>query len=73
MEDKDKIIVKKIPLYKRVWYSISKIEKYPEMAELGWGKATKYLFLLMLIFAAVFSICTIIDMKKNSEEVYRYL
>ena len=73
MENDNEKTLKKIPLHKRVWYSISKIDKYPEMAELGWGKAAKYLFLLMIIFSAAFSICTIINMKRNMEDVYNYL
>ena len=73
MEDDNKNLIKKIPLYKRVWYSISKVEKYPEMAELGWKKATKYLFLMTLIFGAILSIFSLCDTSKYMEDTYNYL
>lgn len=42
--------------FKKVWYSITKIEKYPEMATEGVGKACSYLFKLVSVLAIVLSI-----------------
>ena len=39
--------------FKKVWYSITKFEKYPEMASEGVGRAFLYLILLMLIFSII--------------------
>ena len=35
--------VKKQGFFKKVWYSITKIERYPEMAAQGLGKAFSYI------------------------------
>ncbi len=42
--------------FKKVWYSITKIEKYPEMATEGLGKAFSYLCKIVAILAIVLSI-----------------
>ena len=39
--------------FKRFWYSITKFEKYPEMAETGTKKAIKYFTILMIIFTII--------------------
>lgn len=41
----------KISFFKKVWYSITKFEKYPEMAALGVKKAILYFTELMIIFS----------------------
>ena len=41
MEEKEEVV--NINFFKKVWYSITKFEKYPEMATEGFGKAVKYL------------------------------
>lgn len=40
--------------FKKVWYSITKIEKYPNMSAQGLGKAISYLAKIVAIFAVVF-------------------
>ena len=42
-----------ISFFKKVWYSITKFEKYPELATNGVGRAIKYLIQLIAIFAIV--------------------
>ena len=42
--------------FKKLWYSIVNIEKYPEMATEGVGRAISYLFKIVAILAVVLSI-----------------
>ena len=42
--------------FKKIWYSITKIEKYPEMAVEGVGRALSYMAKLVAILAIVLSI-----------------
>lgn len=41
--------------FKKIWYSITKIEKYPEMAIEGVGKAVAYLAKLVIIISVILS------------------
>ena len=59
MENKDEYRVVKIPFFKKIWLSITKFERYPEMATEGVGKAISYLIKLILIFAIIISSCMI--------------
>lgn len=45
----------KLNFFKKVWYSISKFEKYPEMAALGVKKAILYFTELMIIFSVLYT------------------
>ena len=62
-----------IPFYKKVGYSIGKISKYPEMINLGWKKAVKYLVILMIIFAAILSGISTYSSYQYAQETYKYL
>ena len=53
---KDKGVIY-IPYYKKVWYSITKFERYPEMAAEGVERAFLYLLLLIVIYSLIMSIC----------------
>ena len=44
-----------IPKHKKVWLSITKFERYPEMATEGVGKAFGYLIWLIFIFSLILS------------------
>ena len=57
-------MIKSIPLYKKFWYSITKFEKYPDMASEGVGKAFGYLVILILIFSIL--VCAGILIKYHS-------
>ena len=50
MENDERFRVVKIGFFKKVWLSITKFERYPEMATEGVGRAFSYLLKLMLIF-----------------------
>lgn len=61
-----------IPQYKKIWYSITKFEKYPEMAAEGTGRAILYLTKLILIFVAIISVglCIKLSFLLNSSVDY---
>ena len=52
--EKEKYI--KLNFLKKVWYCISKFEKYPEMAALGVGKAISYFSCLILLFSIIYTL-----------------
>lgn len=43
----------KMGFFKKVWYSITKIEKYPDMAAQGFGRAINYLLKIVAILAII--------------------
>lgn len=43
----------KMGFFKKVWYSITKIEKYPDMAAQGFGRAINYLSKIVAILAII--------------------
>lgn len=45
----------KLNFFKKIWYSIAKFEKYPEMAALGVKRAVLYFTELMLIFSILYT------------------
>lgn len=49
-----------IPKHKKFWLSITKFERYPEMATEGVGKAFGYLTWLIFMFAIILSVALII-------------
>ena len=49
-----------IPKYKKFWYSITKFERYPEMATEGVGRAFGYIAWLMFMFSITLAIAFII-------------
>ena len=53
MDSSEQNKTKKIGFFKKVWYSITKFERYPEMATEGVGSTFAYLAKLMLIFSAI--------------------
>ena len=73
----DKILNNKkqniIPTYKKVWYSITKFEKYPEMAAEGVGRAFIYLAFLIIIFAVVFTTGIVINLEKYIDKLIYYI
>ena len=52
-ENNEEKIEKKLSFFKKVMYSVSKFEKYPEMAAEGVPRAFKYLAQVMLIFSII--------------------
>ena len=53
--NEEKIQTKKMNFFKRLWYSISKIEKYPDMAAEGFKRALGYLVKIVMILTLVIS------------------
>lgn len=45
----------KLNFFKKIWYSITKFEKYPEMAALGVKKALSYFTGLVLLFSIIYT------------------
>lgn len=71
-EDKKKKEIKK-GFFKKVWYSITKIEKYPDMAAEGAGKAVGYLAKIVAILAIVLSLGMIYQTHNLLQEGISYL
>lgn len=59
--------------FKKVWYSIDKIDKYSELSAEGFGSAIKYLAILILILAIILSGLTIFQTTKTVGEVAQYI
>lgn len=63
MEENEKILKK--GFFKKVWYSIFKLERYGEMSAEGVGRAIKYIFQLSIIFAAILGFATIYQINEK--------
>ena len=59
--------------FKKIWYSIDKIEKYSELSAEGFGRAIKYLGLLVIILAVVSSAVTTYRTSKEIKEISQYI
>ena len=53
--NEEKIQTKKMKFFKRLWYSITKIEKYPDMAAEGFKRALGYLVKIVMLLTLVIS------------------
>lgn len=69
MEEK---VVKK-GFFKKLWYSITKFEQYPEMAMEGFKKALKYLIILTAFVTIFVTLGSIIQMKILVEDLAKYI
>lgn len=67
MESKEKIKKQSIKMnfFQKLWYSISKFEKYPEMATLGVKRAILYFTQLMLITSIIYTGIYIYDVYRD--------
>lgn len=52
-----------LSFFKKIWYSICKFEKYPEMAALGAKKALIYLTEIIIIFSIIYTVIFIKHIK----------
>lgn len=59
--------------FKKVWYSVLKFEKYPEMAAEGFPRALKYLCQMMLAFSLVIAIAITIQLYQTVQKGVNYL
>lgn len=63
-ENNEETNILKTKFLKKVWYSITKIERYPEMAAQGFGKAISYIAKIIVILAII--LCLGIVYKTNN-------
>ena len=59
--------------FKKTWYSISKFEKYPELAAEGTKNALIYLGAWVLIFAIIITAVNIINLGVSLNDVTKYI
>ena len=69
LEDKEM----KKGFFKKVWYSIDKVEKYSELSAEGFGRAIKYLVLLVLIIAMIASASTVYRTSLEIKSIGKYI
>ena len=59
--------------FKKVWYAIDKIEKYSELSAEGFGRAIKYLILLIMILGLVSSLATVYKTSLEVKKIAQYI
>lgn len=64
---------KNINFFKKVWYSITKFDKYPDMATEGLRSAIKYLAIMTAIVTVFVIINSMIEMQKMVGDVATYI
>ena len=69
-EEKDEI---KKGFFKKVWYSIDKIDKYSELSAEGLKSAIKYVAILMLIIALISGMATIYRTSLKIKDIAKYI
>lgn len=65
--------VEKISFLKKIWYSITKFEQYPNMAIEGLKSTIKYLVILTLIISSFMIICELYEMRKTISNLSNYI
>ena len=63
----------KINFFKKIWYSIAKPSKYANLRKLGLGKAIKYIFSIISIFALILAILATILQINTVNDAISYL
>ena len=69
--DGKEIKPKKLPFYKKVWYSIVKFDKYIPMSLEGTGRAIKYLLQIVSIFVLIISCIGLYSSNKALNELIK--
>lgn len=59
--------------FKKVWYSIDKIEKYSELSAEGFKRAIKYLAILIIILAIISSVVTVYKTSLEIKNITQYI
>ena len=74
-EENDKVENNEIKkgFFKKVWYSIDKIEKYSELSAEGFGRAIKYLGILIIIIAIISSVVTVYNTSLEVKKIAEYI
>jgi len=70
-ENEEKIMKK--GFFKKIWYSIDKVEKYSELSAEGFGKAIKYLATLIIILAIISSAVTVYRTSSEVKNLAQYI
>ena len=65
--------VKRQGFFKKVWYSITKIERYPEMAAQGLGKAFSYICKVVAVLAVIICLGSMYQAYQILQEGVAYL
>ena len=73
MENNNKNETVKIPKYKKIWFSMTKFEKYPDMAAEGVGRAFGYLAWFIFIFSLIIAIGLVIKLNIVAREGISYI
>lgn len=71
-ENTNNVEIKK-GFFKKIWYSIDKVEKYSELSAEGFGKAIKYLITLIVMLAIVSAGVTVFRTSKQMKHVSEYI
>ena len=64
---------KKISFFKKIWWSITNVNKYDEMINLGLRNAIKYLLALLVILSIILACVSVYIQSKNTGEIINYL
>ena len=72
-EQKNENELKSKGFFKTIWYSIDKIEKYPELAAEGFIKAIRYLVKLIAILAIIISAVSVYKSSAEFKEIAQYI
>lgn len=74
-EENDKVENNEVKkgFFKKVWYSIDKIEKYSELSAEGFGRAIKYLGILIIIIAIISSVITVYNTSLEVKKIAEYI
>ncbi len=71
-ERKEKDEMKK-GFFKKVWYSIDKIEKYSELSAEGFWRTIKYLSILVIILSIISSVITVYKTGLEIKDIAQYI
>lgn len=59
--------------FKKVWYSINKIEKYSELSAEGFVRAIKYFIILTIILSTISSVITVYKTSLEIKKIAQYI
>lgn len=71
-ENTNNVEIKK-GFFRKIWYSIDKVEKYSELSAEGFGSAIKYLVILIVMLAIVSAGVTVFRTSKQMKQVSEYI
>ena len=63
----------KLGFFKKIWYSIDKIEKYGEMSAQGFPRAISYLFQIIIILALIVAGTTLYQTRNAINQVAQFV